>query len=206
MKETTIKKGAGGSCSCFVQTTRKSRCVYTVIGSHKAQPYTCLQCGRQINPIEEEKYSAKEETNVLTDEGFFKLFNVLEKEKTTLNTLEIEHGPSEWRDQTKDPRKYHLAFVEQYKTALADLTKIPAAELTKTLFEDLSTMGETLGGKSLYVALSRNSPQLISIVRSLLVYGFEKVQSEEQMKFTSKSDVIMFKLDLAQDADFIDIE
>eukprot|EP00826_Nyctotherus_ovalis_P038136 TRINITY_DN3557_c0_g2_i14.p1 TRINITY_DN3557_c0_g2~~TRINITY_DN3557_c0_g2_i14.p1 ORF type:complete len:174 (-),score=27.79 TRINITY_DN3557_c0_g2_i14:140-661(-) len=164
-------------------------------------PYSCLQCGRKICPVEEDKANAKEDLTTATDDKFYKHFNVLEKENTSLNTLEIEHGPSEWRDLTKKPRKYHLAFVDMYNAALADRyeeNRISAKELTKSLFADLSTMSETLGAEHLYVALFRNSPQFISTVRSLLVYGCEKIQSEEQMKFTSNSDIMMFKLELAQ--------
>ena len=206
MKQTTVQKQSDRACSCALQTSRKVRCVLTVIGEERAQPYTCLQCGRAINPIEEDKYNAKEEVGVFSNEDFYKLYNVLDKEKTALNTLEIEHGPLEWKDKEKDLRKYNLAFIEMYKAALGDLTKIPASELTKTLFEDLRKMSETLGATVLYVALSINSPQLISIVRSLLVYGFEKVKAEEQTKFTSNSSIVMFKLDLTIDPDFMDLE
>ena len=206
MKQTTVQRQSDKTCSCALQTSRKVRCVFTVIGEEKAQPYTCLQCGRAISSIEEEKYNAKEEVGVFSDDDFYNLYNVLDKEKTALNSLEIEHGPLEWKNKEKDLRKYHLAFIEMYKAALGDLTKIPASELTKPLFDDLSKMSETLGATVLYVALSINSPQLINIVRSLLVYGFEKVQTEEQMKFTSNSNIMMFKLDLTIDSDFIDLE
>ena len=61
-------------------------------------------------------------------------------------------------------------------------------------------------GDYLYIALSRSTPQLISIVRSILVYGFEKVSAEEQIKFTSNSDIIMFKMELHQDTDYVDLD
>ena len=198
------------NCICCSQTSRKVRWAVTVAGGQiqQQQPYTCLHCGRKINPAEEEKTGpgVNEDFPILDEGEFYKLFDVLEEGKTTLTTLEVEHGPSEWRDQSKAGRRYHLASIDLYKSSLANLTKIPAKELTKALFEDLCKMSETLNGDYLYIALSRSTPQLISIVRSILVYGFEKVSTEEQIKFTSNADIIMFKMELHQDTDYVELD
>ena len=142
----------------------------------------------------------------LSEKAFYKTFDALEEGKAVLAELEVECGPAEWRAGIGESKKYHIASFESTKLSLANLINIPAKEFNKTLFADLCKISETLHSERLFVALSRKSPHLANIMRSLTVYGFEKASMVEQAKFTTNPEIIMLKIDLNQEEDdFVDI-
>lgn len=165
-----------------------------MVGS-KSQPYLCLYCGKRF-----ESEEAKEQPG---DKAFYEAFDKVE-DKVSLNTLKVESEAAEWKGRGAKPKEYYLAALEMEEVMLADLTRVTNEELTKTFFEDLSIMSRTFSSKHLCIALSKGNPQFTHILRNLFVYGFEKVPSEEKAKFTANPDVVMFKLDLLLDEDYIE--
>ncbi len=142
----------------------------------------------------------------LSVEEFYKTFDKIEEGKATLAEMEVENGPAEWRNgKSKGTRKYHLASLESDKVALANLVNIEPRELSKALFVDLSKIAETMHAEHLYIALSRKSPQLANIIRSLTVYGFERVLPKELVGFTSSPGIMMLRFDLTAEEDFVDL-
>eukprot|EP00826_Nyctotherus_ovalis_P001501 TRINITY_DN1023_c0_g2_i15.p1 TRINITY_DN1023_c0_g2~~TRINITY_DN1023_c0_g2_i15.p1 ORF type:complete len:198 (-),score=62.54 TRINITY_DN1023_c0_g2_i15:176-769(-) len=195
MNETALHATSSNPfCACYLRTDRKVRWSATVVGS-KSQPYLCLYCGKRF-----ESEEAKEEPG---DKVFYETFDKVET-KVSLNTLKVESEAAEWKNRGAKPKEYYLASIEMEEVMLADLTKIANEELTKTLFEDLSIMSKTFSSKYLYIAISKGNPQFTRILRNLFVYGFEKVSSEEKAKFTANHDVVMFKLDLLLDEDYVE--
>ncbi len=179
-----------------------------------SQDYKCLHSGKKDSEEEEKEKekASKAGTNAkrlsigeLSEEQFYKTFDKMERAKTVLAEMEVENGPTEWLNGIKQARKYHLASIETSKLALANLITIGAKEFSKSLFADLSKVSESLHAKHLYVALSKLIPQFLNIVRSLRVYGFEKVSNEDRAKFTSSLDVAMLKLDLSSEEDYVDL-
>ena len=137
--------------------------------------------------------------------SFFEKFESLEQEKVILAELEVEHGPSEWR-KGHEAHKFHLGYIEAKKIALADLTYVPPIALNKSLLADLSKMADNLKADHLYLALSnRNVKQLASVLRSLIVYGFEKVKNEEVKLFTAKADKLFLRMEISREEDFVDL-
>ncbi len=43
-------------------------------------------------------------------------------------------------------------------------------------------------------------------MRSLLVFGFEPAAKEEVARFTSRSDVVLMKMEVNQEDDFVDLD
>ncbi len=87
----------------------------------------------------------------------------------------------------------------------ADFTEIEAKELNKLLLDDLCKIAERTKSETLYVALSTMDSAIRSIVRNMLVYGFEKTTKEEAEKYMSNPEVLLMKLEVNQEDDFVDL-
>ena len=179
-------------CVHCLWTKRRSGLSATVIRLRK--PYICPCCGNELNAFEEKK---AEVPASFDDEAFYKQFDLLEPSKITLRRLKAENNLLEWLMNFTKPKEYHLAFVGELNSALVDLTRMTCKELTKSLFERLSKESEVYSSKFLYIAVLKNSPQYVGIVRDLIVYGFEKVQAQ----FTTNTEISIFKLSLENDAE-----
>lgn len=118
--------------------------------------------------------------------------------------MEIQNGLTEWKSQTEGARKYHMAYIEQSKVALANLIDIAPKEFNKTLFTDMSKISDTFKAEKLYVAISATSPNLRSIVRSLTVFGFEKIGKEEISKYTTDKAILLLSFTLTQENEYVD--
>ncbi len=122
-----------------------------------------------------------------------------------ISELDIEQGLAEWRGKDASPRKYRVGCVEDSKVLLADFTEVSSKELNKLLLDDLCKIAEKTKSETLYVALSAVQPTLSGLVRNMLVYGFEKVGKEEAAKLASNPELLMLKLEVNQEDDFVDL-
>jgi hypothetical protein len=153
--------------------------------------------------------SSNESTGIQSRKGsreaFFNSFDLLAESDIETLELTIEHGLPEWRLQ-KDPRRYQLAFNERCKQLFADLTTIAGKELGRALLDDVHKLAEDIKAEELYVAISLKDPERAKVVRSLLVYGFEKLESSEAGQLTSNPDVLLLKMEINQEDDFVDLD
>lgn len=88
---------------------------------------------------------------------------------------------------------------------LADLTEITKKDLNKMLLDDFAQIAEKQQIENLYVALSMNEPTLGDIARNLIVYGFEKISKEDSKRYTTNPEVMVMKLEVNQEDDFVDL-
>ena len=86
-----------------------------------------------------------------------------------------------------------------------DFTDIDAKELDKLLLDDLCKIAEKTKSETMYVALSTSDLAARPMVRNMLVYGFEKATKEESEKFLTGSEILLMKLDINQEDDFMDL-
>ena len=176
--------------------------------------YQCLRCGRRTREdssedSEETVISSTESAGIQSRKGsreaFFDSFDLLAE--TDIDTLEltIEHGPPQWRSH-KEPRRYQLGFSERWKRLFADLTTIAGKELGRALLDDAHKLAEDVKAEELFVAVSLRDPERVKVVRNLLVYGFEKLESAEAAQLTSNPDVMVLKMEINQEDDFVDLD
>ena len=118
--------------------------------------------------------------------------------------LSVENGLREWRLQ-KEPRKYQLGFSAGWKRAFAELTDMDPKEMGRALLDDFHKLAEDIHADELCLAISLKDPAHMKMARSLLVYGFEKVQPEEAAQITSSPDLLLLKMEINQEDDFVDL-
>ena len=123
-------------------------------------------------------------------------------EDVILSELDIEHGPAEWREKHGSPKKYSVGFIESSKALLVDLSEITPKDLNKPLLDDLGKIAEKTQSEGLYVAVQAAASAL---VRNMMVYGFEKITKEEARTYTSDSDILLLKMEVNQEDDFVDL-
>lgn len=80
-----------------------------------------------------------------------------------------------------------------------------ALKINKQLLNDLHTLAEEVSAEEIYIALRLDASNCNSIVRNLLVYGFQKISSQEAERFTTMNDYLLMKMDVNQEDDFVDI-
>ena len=131
---------------------------------------------------------------------------MVDQKNITISELDIEHGLCEWREKDSSPRKYHVGCIEEDKVILADFTEISIKEINKLLLDDLCKIAEKTKSENLYAALSTvPSSSISNVVRNMLVYGFEKATKEETAKLTSNPEIIIMKMEVNQEDDFVDL-
>lgn len=123
-------------------------------------------------------------------------------EMTTHITLEIEDSASEWSDKKLTSKRYSLEHLINEKIVLVDFSELAFSEMTKLLLNDIYSLAGVLGAEELYVGVSLLSEEKNKILRNLLVFGYEKVTEES---FTSNTDVVMLRIDVNQEYDFVDL-
>ena len=119
--------------------------------------------------------------------------------------LEVEYGLAEWRAKGEAPRRYKLGCLETEKLLLADLTEA-GKEIGRALLDDLCSLTEKTKAETLVIALAAMQPAAGHLVRSLLVFGFEAVSKEEAQRFTSRQDVVLMRMEVNQEDDFVDLD
>lgn len=123
-------------------------------------------------------------------------------EMTTHVTLEIEDSGNEWSNKKLTPKHYSVEHLTNEKIVLVDFTELPFSEMTKLLLNDIYSLAGVLGAEELYIGVSLLNEEKNKILRSLLVFGYEKVIEET---FTSNTDVVMLRIDVNQEYDFVDL-
>lgn len=123
-----------------------------------------------------------------------------------ISELGVDQGLAEWREKDATPRRYRLGCIADEETLLADLTEINAREINRPLLDDICKVAEKTRSEGLFVALSLSLPQIGNVVRSLITYGFERLGKEEDAKLTTNSAVILLRLEVNQEDDFVDLE
>ena len=142
----------------------------------------------------------------IVDEGtFYATFDKLADSNIVLSELGIEQGLAEWRDKSSSPRKYLVGCIEETSLMFADFTEIDSKELNKPLLDDLCKIAEITKSETMYVALSAANPEMGHIVRNLLVYGFEKTTKIEAKNYASDSNILLMKMEVNQEDDFVDL-
>lgn len=122
-----------------------------------------------------------------------------------ISELEIEEGCAEWHLEKSGLRKYSLGYIETQKFAFADLTTVGAKELNRQLLDDLTNVAGRLGSEVLYVAMAAKSPAVVSMARSMTIFGFEAVRKTEAKEYVSSVDVVVMRMELNQEDDFVDL-
>lgn len=114
--------------------------------------------------------------------------------------LQVEHGLPEWRES--ESKHYQLEYVKSNKTILADFSELSSKELNKSLLEDVYKLAGDIQAEELYLAISLMNPDKDRIVRNLVVFGFEKTEAK---KITSNAEVVVLKIEVNQEDDFVDL-
>ena len=96
-------------------------------------------------------------------------------------------------------RIYFLNYMETSKLILIDLT---SEFITKFLLDDLYKISSDFGVEKLYVTISLSAQKKNDILRNLLVYGFQRAKTE---KFTTNKDILILKIYVNQEYDFVDL-
>lgn len=91
------------------------------------------------------------------------------------------------------------------ESLLVDLAEVPGKELTKSLMKDLNRIAERTKSCVMYAGLRASACGVNSIVRSMMVYGFEVAGKSESKKLVSGKSVIVMKLEVTQELDFVDL-
>lgn len=117
----------------------------------------------------------------------------------------IENGPIQWRSIGQTPQKYLAGCIEEEKMLLVDLKSASGKDINKLLLEDLLNIAEKKKMECLLVGISQNDQNFHKILRNLLVFGFEKTGENEAKKLTSKTDVVILKMEVNQECDFVDL-
>ena len=133
----------------------------------------------------------------------FRTFDKIDTRNVTLIELDVQDGIAEWKGNDNLRRRYHIAHIKD--TILVDLINITTKELTKSLLKDLNKIGEHTKSKIMYVSLKTSSPSINTIVRSMMVCGFEITSKEEAKKLLSSTDLIVMKLEVSSDLDLPDL-
>ena len=135
--------------------------------------------------------------------AFHSLFDMVDKSEVTKIELRVGQGLPEWRDSSANTRKYTMGFMEGSKTMLANLSEVQSKEINKTLLDDIYKIATDLEAEELYVALSLSDPNRDKIVRNLIIYGFERTGTK---KFVTNPEIVMLKIDVNQEYDFVDLQ
>jgi hypothetical protein len=128
---------------------------------------------------------------------------MVDKSEVTKIDLHVAQGLPEWRENSTNDKKYQIGFMETSKTMLANLTEAQSKEINKTLLDDIYKVAGDLESEELYVTLSLLDPNKDKIVRNLIVYGFERTDAK---KFVTNPEVIMLRMDVNQEYDFVDLQ
>jgi hypothetical protein len=92
--------------------------------------------------------------------------------------------------------------MDKEKVALVDLSK---TSISKALLNDLHKLSEEIHAEEVYVAISVKAANCNLAARNLIVYGFEKLSSDEAQRFTTMADYIFLKMDVNQEDDFVEL-
>lgn len=117
--------------------------------------------------------------------------SIFDKVESRVVTLEEREGL----------KQHELEFLEKEKIVLVDFSELTAAQLTKSLLNDIYSLAGVLEAEELYASVSLLSEDRSKILRSLLVFGFERTEGES---FTSNADVALVRMDVNQEFDFVD--
>jgi len=101
--------------------------------------------------------------------------------------------------------KYRVGCIQDEKILLVDLTDIYPRDLNKLLLDDLCKIAECTKSENMFIAINLANLSARQIARNLLVYGFEKSSKEECEKFTSNKNILMMKMEINQEDDFVDL-
>lgn len=116
--------------------------------------------------------------------------------------LEIENGSTEWISQKFVQKSYSLEYLKKEKIVLVDLSELPASEVTKSLLNDVYTLANNLQAEELVVSISSITTEKNAILRNLIVFGFEMMESG---KYTSNGEIISLSMEVNQEYDFVDL-
>ena len=130
------------------------------------------------------------------------IFDKVDESEISKIELQVEQGLPEWREHANEPKKFQLGLMGRSKSAIADLAEVSGKEINKLLLDDLHKITGDLEAEELFVAISLLDPLKDKTVRNLVVYGFEKVEAK---RFTSNPDVMMLRMEVNQEDDFVDL-
>ena len=108
----------------------------------------------------------------------------------------------DWCLNKLEGKKYELEFLEKEKVVLFDLSEASSENISRKLLDDIYNLSGELKAEELYISVSSLSPKKNSIVRNLLVFGFERVDDD---RFTSNKEIILLKMEVNQEYDFVDL-
>ena len=96
-------------------------------------------------------------------------------------------------------KSYNLQYLKKEKAVLVDFS---SEEVTKSLLTDVYSLAGEIQARELYISVSLMNPNKSSTLKNLLVFGFEKASGEE---FTSNEEVMVLKMEVNQEYDFVDL-
>ncbi len=171
--------------------------------------FHCVKCAKKLSEDEtslNETIQSSADSSISsaeqTEEALETIFDKVDEEELTRIELTVEQGLPEWREKTAGPKQYSIGYLEHEKVTLVDFSELPAKEITKTLLEDVYKISGDLQAEELYAAVSMLDPEKDRIIRNLVVYGFEKAEGK---RFTSNPDVVMLRIEVNQEDDFVDL-
>eukprot|EP00826_Nyctotherus_ovalis_P037207 TRINITY_DN337_c0_g1_i3.p1 TRINITY_DN337_c0_g1~~TRINITY_DN337_c0_g1_i3.p1 ORF type:complete len:224 (+),score=47.20 TRINITY_DN337_c0_g1_i3:157-828(+) len=121
-------------------------------------------------------------------------------EETVSIRLEVEEKGGEWRKASS--KCYNLEYLKSDKVLLADFSELAANELTKSLLNDVYTLAGNLDAEELVVSISLLSGEKNTMLRNLIVFGFEATEGE---RYTSNGEVMTVSMEVNQEFDFVDL-
>ena len=113
--------------------------------------------------------------------------------------LEISQGIPEFHHTEN---LLQLYFAENLKVLFADLSQ---EKVSKSLLNDIHQISEEIKAEELIISIAAGQENCNSIVRDLLVFGFEMMNPIECQKYTSKNDCLFLKMEVNSEYDFVDL-
>eukprot|EP00826_Nyctotherus_ovalis_P020660 TRINITY_DN1650_c0_g1_i29.p3 TRINITY_DN1650_c0_g1~~TRINITY_DN1650_c0_g1_i29.p3 ORF type:complete len:122 (+),score=49.41 TRINITY_DN1650_c0_g1_i29:72-437(+) len=116
-----------------------------------------------------------------------------------------DRGNIEWSLKKAGNKKYSVGNVSSRRTVLVDLTETGAKELNKQLLEDFTNVAGRLDCEELCVAVAAKSPAAASMARSLTIFGFAADTKAQAALLTSNPDILIMRMEVNQEDDFVDL-
>eukprot|EP00826_Nyctotherus_ovalis_P066735 TRINITY_DN9896_c0_g5_i1.p1 TRINITY_DN9896_c0_g5~~TRINITY_DN9896_c0_g5_i1.p1 ORF type:complete len:146 (-),score=29.75 TRINITY_DN9896_c0_g5_i1:238-675(-) len=116
--------------------------------------------------------------------------------------LEVEEKNHEWNMPKSSTKRYYLQYIKDEKILLADLSELSGMEVRRSLLCDIYELAGSLQAEELVVSVSLLNPEKDSILRDLIVFGFENVAGDE---YTSNGEVATLSMEVNQEYDFVDL-
>ena len=130
------------------------------------------------------------------------IFDMIDSEDITPIKLKVVSGENRWTKKDFNTKIYNLCYIQKEKTLLTDLCELNAKNITKILIDTIYKIAEQIMAEEVYIVVSLLNSKKNSIIRNFLVYGFEKCNEN---LFTTNPEVEVFRIEVTQEYDFVDL-